>query len=94
MGKLIGLILMVLAVWVGLEVYDKGVDHAFGGVFAWFETPLQPDESTGYDDAADAPEGREVRPSGSLAQRVGAKVQSDLDEAAERRGETDGDDNN
>jgi len=34
MGKLIGLLLTVAAIWVGLEVYQHGVGGAFGGVLA------------------------------------------------------------
>jgi hypothetical protein len=81
MGKLIGLLLIVLGVWIGVEVYDKGVDHAFGGLFAWFDTPLQR-----------ADEGHEVQ-RGSLAQRVGAKVQSDINAGARRDGASDEEDN-
>jgi len=76
MGKLIGLMLIVLGVWVGIEIYDKGVDQAFGGLFAWFDAPLQTDQHRG-----------------SLAQRVGAKVQSDIDAGAQRDGAGDEQDN-
>ncbi len=84
MGKLFGLILIVLGVWVGIEVYDKGMDGAFGGVFAWASAPLQPNESAGS--------AREVH-SGSIAQRVGAKVQADIDAGARRDGAGDEEDN-
>jgi hypothetical protein len=84
MAKLLGLILLVLAVWVGVEVFDKGVDGAFGGLFAGFSAPLQRNESTGTPTASGVQRG-------SLAQRVGAKVQSDMDAGARRDG-ADGDD--
>lgn len=84
MGKLLGLILFVLAVWVAVEVYDKGVDGAFGGLFAGFSAPLQRNESTGAPSASGAQRG-------SLAQRVGAKVKSDIDAGARRDG-AEGDD--
>ena len=29
-----GILAIVLGVWIGAEVLTKGVDHAFGGVFA------------------------------------------------------------
>jgi hypothetical protein len=95
MGKLIGLMLIVLGVWIGIEIYDKGVDQAFGGLFAWFEAPLHTDEGTEYDSSthgAEAPTRREVH-RGSLAQRVGAKVQSDIDAGARRDGAGDEEDN-
>ena len=34
MGKIFGILLTVVGIWVGLEVYQKGADHAFGGLFA------------------------------------------------------------
>lgn len=34
MGKAFGLVLMVAALWVGLEIYTEGMQSAFGGVFA------------------------------------------------------------
>lgn len=34
MGKIIGLLLVVVGIWVGVEVYSNGVDGAFGGVLA------------------------------------------------------------
>jgi hypothetical protein len=34
MGKALGLLLIVLGVWVGVEVTNHGVDGAFGGLFA------------------------------------------------------------
>ncbi|MCG8592283.1 MAG: hypothetical protein MJE66_23565 [Proteobacteria bacterium] len=32
MSKLIGILLFVLALWVGAEIYNEGVDGAFGGI--------------------------------------------------------------
>jgi hypothetical protein len=76
MGKLIGLILLVLCVWVAIEVYEKGMDGAFGGAFAWVSAPLPADrESAGA--------AREAH-SASTAQRIGTKVQSDIDAGARR----------
>lgn len=89
MGRLFGLILLVLAVWVGVEVYEKGVDHAFGGVFAWMGSPLQSEYEQG---SRVEPSGREVQ-SGSIAQKMGAKVQSDIDAGARRDGASDEEDN-
>jgi hypothetical protein len=34
MGKAFGLVLMVIALWAGLEIYTEGMQGAFGGVFA------------------------------------------------------------
>ena len=32
MGKLIGIALMVVGLWVGLEVFQNGTEGAFGGI--------------------------------------------------------------
>lgn len=34
MGRLIGLILMLIAIYVGISLYTEGTDHAFGGILA------------------------------------------------------------
>ena len=36
MGRIAVIGVMVLAIWVGLTVYNEGVDRAFGGLFAGF----------------------------------------------------------
>ncbi len=52
MGRLFAIIMIVSAIWLGAEVYTKGVDGAFGGFFASaFEAPAN--RST-PDRAADA----------------------------------------
>ena len=84
MGKLFGLFLIVLGVWVGIEIYDKGMDGAFGGVFAWVSAPLPANDSAGA--------AREAH-SASTAQRIGAKVQADIDAGARRDGAGDEEDN-
>jgi len=33
-GKILGIVLFVLALWAGVEILTKGTDGAFGGVFA------------------------------------------------------------
>ena len=67
-GKLLGIVLLVAAVWVGIEIYTNGTDGAFGGIFARFGPP--------------SPHAGEP---GSVGKRIGAKVQSELTDAAERR---------
>ena len=34
MQKVLGILLIVLVVWLGLEVFTKGMDGAFGGLLA------------------------------------------------------------
>jgi hypothetical protein len=38
MGKIFGILLIVVGVWVGLTIFTEGTDHAFGGVFAGAKT--------------------------------------------------------
>ncbi len=58
MGKAIGLLLAVVAIWITVEVYTEGASNAFGGRFA---------SLIGGGDAAQAPRG-------TTAQRVGNAV--------------------
>jgi len=47
-GKAIGLLLAVAAIWVTAEIYTQGADHAFGGRFAtWIGSGDAPHESRG-----------------------------------------------
>ena len=34
MGRIFGILLLVLAIWTGVEVYTEGTSGAFGGLFA------------------------------------------------------------
>jgi hypothetical protein len=34
MGKVFGILLVVVGIWLGLEVYQKGTQEAFGGALA------------------------------------------------------------
>jgi len=34
MGKVFGILLIVVAIWVGLTIFNEGTDAAFGGIFA------------------------------------------------------------
>ena len=70
MGKMFGLVVLVTALWVGMEVYQEGVDGAFGGAFA----------ALGDSDGEYAP-----RDGRSVPRRAGDKVQGAHDEAAARR---------
>jgi len=35
MGRILGLLLLVIGIWVGMEVYNEGVDGAFDGRLAF-----------------------------------------------------------
>jgi hypothetical protein len=44
MGKAFGLVLIVVGLWVGLEVYTKGTHGAFGGLLAGDSAPVQEEQ--------------------------------------------------
>ena len=44
MGKIVGLLLSLVGIWVGLEVYQKGTEHAFGGLLAAEGSASEPQE--------------------------------------------------
>jgi hypothetical protein len=52
MSRLIGIILVVLAIWAGVEVYTKGIGGAFGGILG--STLDAPAARSTPDRAADA----------------------------------------
>ena len=68
MGKLIAIVLMVVAIWVGVTVFTEGADRAFGGLFAGFVGSS----------AADAPANR------STPERARHAVQHAYDESGDR----------
>jgi hypothetical protein len=42
MGRLLGLVLLVLGVWAAAEIYANGFDAAFGGALAGLDDPVVP----------------------------------------------------
>lgn len=76
MQKLIGIVIIVIAIWVGIEVYTQGIDGAFGGVFASLSSnETQPDQNS----AQQTPTENRTVP-----RRVGDRVQEHLDQGAAR----------
>lgn len=70
MGKMFGILAIVLGVWIGLEVYTKGTNEAFGGIFAGLMEPVA--------DYEPSPDGR------SPVQRIGDKVRENIELGADR----------
>ncbi len=70
MGKVLGILAIVLGIWIGAEVYTKGMDRAFGGIFAGAMDPL-----SRYDSS---PDGR------SPVQKISDNVRQNIDLGAER----------
>ena len=46
MGRIFGILCVVLGFWIGIEIFLKGTEHAFGGAFAAHERPVGPPERT------------------------------------------------
>jgi hypothetical protein len=89
MGKLFGLVAMLVALYVAMTLYTKGIESAFGGAFA----PIEPANNHG------APVATHLTPAAQLAEpptererpvwvtdAVRERVTSDLDAGARRRG--------
>jgi hypothetical protein len=59
MGKIFGILLIVVGIWVGLTIFNEGTDAAFGGIFRGAQT--------GVDEASGRPLPRRVEESVSKA---------------------------
>jgi hypothetical protein len=70
MGKIFGILLVAIGIWVGLEIYTEGTQNAFGGAFAFL---------------GESSEGDEMRDRRTAPQRAGDAVRSAHGEAEERR---------
>jgi len=90
MGKAFGLVMMMIALYIGMTVYSKGFDQAYSSAFAPIqptsqrETPIAT-ELTGAAGLADAPSGGENRPI-KVTDAVRDQVSADMVLGAERRG--------
>ena len=89
MGKLFGLVAMLVALYIAMTLYTTGIEGAFGRAFA----PIEPANNR------DAPIATHLTPAAQLAEppserqrrvwitdAVRERVTSDLDEGARRRG--------
>jgi hypothetical protein len=86
-AKIFGVLLIVLGVWVGMEIYNKGMDGAFGGAFAGWSEPIHSEGHTSADGWHPTPDSQPAQ-RGSLPQRVGVKVRADI-AAGEKRDDPD-----
>ena len=88
MAKGFGLIMMLIALYIGMTIYNEGIEQAYGGIFA----PIAPSDGgspmathlTPAAGMADAP--TEPRPRKRITEAVRDRVTSDLQEGARRRG--------
>jgi hypothetical protein len=89
MGRIFGIVLVLIAIYVGMTVYTEGIENAFGGAFA----PLEPVDGreeptasylTPAAQMADAPTERRRRV--PVTQAVRERVNADMETGARRRG--------
>jgi len=89
MGRIFGLALMLIALYVGMTVYTEGLENAFGGAFAPIEPIDEREEPlathlTPAAQMADAPTERRRRV--PVTQAVRERVNSHMETGARRRG--------
>lgn len=88
MGKALGLVLMLIALYIGMTIYTQGIDQAFGGALAPVqsvrdrETPLAT-HLTPAAQLAEPPAERERRV--WITDAVREQVSADLKAGARRR---------
>jgi hypothetical protein len=88
MAKAFGLIMMLIALYIGMTIYSEGIEQAYGGIFA----PIASSDGgspmathlTPAAGMADVP--MEPRPRKRTTEAVRDRVTSDLQEGARRRG--------
>ena len=91
MGRAFGLVLMLIALYVGMAIYTEGIENVFGGAFA----PLQPASDreeplatplTPGAQMADAPSEPRRRRRVPITRSVRDRVKADLESGTRRRG--------
>jgi hypothetical protein len=70
MGKMFGILLVVVGIWVGIEVYTQGTQNAFGGALAFL---------------GESSDGDEMQDRRTAPQRAGDAVRAAQEEADQRR---------
>lgn len=88
MAKAFGLIMMLIALYIGMTIYTEGIENAYGGIFAPIATsddgsPMAT-HLTPAAGMADAP--TERRPRERITEAIRDRVTADLQEGARRRG--------
>jgi hypothetical protein len=101
MGRLFGLIAMLMGIWAAAEVYTKGFASAFGGALAGFDDPVVPLNElhsnggrgrgaprAARDDNSDITVTEDpdpFAPKPTPIQRLGAHVQGEIDSSYDER---------
>ena len=70
MGRIFGILFLVLAVWTGAEVYSEGTQNAFGGSLAFL---------------GESGDGEEIQDRRTTPQRAGDAVREAHRDAEQRR---------
>jgi hypothetical protein len=85
LARIFGLLLIVAGIYLGVTVYQEGVDGAFGGVFARSGASAPAEAGGDSGDAAPAPRRPGTVSPGAVTQRVRERVTRAVQEGARRR---------
>ena len=92
MGKAFGLILMLAAMYLGMQIYTEGIDNVLGGVLAPIQSSDRDSSRASHlspaAQLADEPSSAS-RPRERLSERVRRRVTADLETGASRYRDVD-----
>ena len=86
MGRLFGLVSILIAMYIGMQIYTKGLDSMLGSTFDPIESSERDSSSFGGQLTGGDVTMPTERKRGPITQKVRDKVTADLQRGAERRG--------
>lgn len=86
MGRLFGLVAILVAMYVGMQIYTQGIDNMLGGALDPIESSERDSSSIGTHLTGGDVTMPTERDRGPVTQKVRDKVTADLQRGAERRG--------
>jgi hypothetical protein len=86
MGRLFGLIAILVAMYIGMQIYTKGIDSMLGSALDPIESPERDSSPFGGDLIGGDVTMPTERKRGPVTEKVRDRVTADLQRGAERRG--------
>ena len=86
MGRLFGLVSILIAMYIGMQIYTKGIDSMLGSALDPIESSERDSSSFGGHLTGGDVTMPTERKRGPITQKVRDKVTADLQRGAERRG--------
>ena len=86
MGRLFGLVTILVAMYLGLQIYTQGIDDVLGGALDPIESSERDSSSLGGHLTGGDVTMPTERDRGPVTQKVRDKVTADLQHGAQRRG--------